>query len=124
LCRFFSYFHSFSHFISFLFFLEAAVKNQKENPPAFTPQTPFCGREISRGKAKNQNPQKKDFRFAESILKPYHLPDSLRAESRKKCSHPFRRNWSRANQKSGEHFFAGHASGASGGGVDSFVQRF
>jgi len=28
------------------------------------------------------------------------------------------------NQKSGEHFFAGHASGASGGGADSFVQRF
>ncbi|OIO34225.1 MAG: hypothetical protein AUJ18_02100 [Candidatus Hydrogenedentes bacterium CG1_02_42_14] len=43
MCRFFSYFHSFSHFISFLFFLEA-VKNQKENPPAFIPQTPFCGR--------------------------------------------------------------------------------
>src|SRR3989344_3887625 len=35
-----------------------------------------------------------------------------------------RKNWSRAKQKSGEHFFAGHASGASGGGADSFVSDF
>jgi len=40
-----------------------------------------------------------------------------------KFSFAFRRkNPARANQKNGEHFFAGHASGASGGGADSFVQ--
>ncbi len=51
-------------------------------------------------------------------MKPHHLPEELRAESRKKCSRPFRRKIRPSlNQKSGEHFFAGHASGASGGGA-------
>jgi len=36
---------------------------QGKNPPAFIPQTPFCGREISRGKAKNPFPQKNRFSF-------------------------------------------------------------
>ena|SRR3989344_5152322 len=57
---------------------------QGKNPPAFIPQTPFCGREISRGKAKNPFPQKTDFRFAESILKPHALPEYLEGRTPKK----------------------------------------
>src|SRR3990167_5188438 len=74
-------------------------------------------KKISRGFAKSFPPEN-SFGKTESALKPHHLPEALRAESRKKCSHPFRRkNQSRANPKSKEHFFAGHASGASGGGA-------
>src|SRR3989344_5633189 len=59
--------------------------------------------------------------FPQKIVRieaPPHCPNTWRAEPQKeKCPFLFRRNWSRANPKSGEHFFAGHASGASGGGA-------
>src|SRR3989344_702914 len=88
------------------------------NPARIPPQTPPAGGKSVEAKRKILFPRKKLFRFAESVLKPHHLPEALRAESRKKCSHPFRRkNRCAPNQKSGEHFFAGHASGASGGGA-------
>jgi hypothetical protein len=38
--------------------LAAAEKIRSEIPPAFIPQTPFCGREISRGFAKSKSPEK------------------------------------------------------------------
>ena len=79
-----------------------------QDPPAFIPQTPFCGREISRGKAENPfSPEKLFFRFAESIFKPRHTARiSLRAEPQRKMSFPFsEKNRARANPKCKEHFF-------------------
>ena len=49
---------------------------------------PSCGREISRGKAKNPFPRKTVFRFAESVLKPHALPEYLEGRTPKE-KHPF-----------------------------------
>src|SRR3989338_1768087 len=61
------------HFFFFLFFLNPLPRRffKNKNPPAFIPQTPFCGREISRGFAKIQSPEN-SFRKTESELKPRH----------------------------------------------------
>ncbi|OHA92935.1 MAG: hypothetical protein A2W51_00815 [Candidatus Zambryskibacteria bacterium RIFCSPHIGHO2_02_39_10] len=84
-----NHFHSFSHFISFLFFLEA-VKNQKENPPAFIPQTPFCGRENLDSVLRKSISPENSFRKTESELKPRHTARiSLWAEPQRKMSFPF-----------------------------------
>src|SRR3989344_1849640 len=54
------------------------------------PPAPSCGRYKSRGKAKNPFPQKKDFRFAESALKPHALPEYLEGRTpKRKMSFPF-----------------------------------
>jgi len=54
----------------------------------------------------NPNPQKNSFGKTESALVPPHCPNTWRAEPQKeKCPFLFRRNWSRANPKSKEHFF-------------------
>ena len=60
--------------------------NWESRPHSFP--DPSCGREISRGKAKNPFPQKKDFRFAESVLKPHALPEYLEGRTPKE-KHPF-----------------------------------
>jgi len=101
------------YFIIFSGFLEV-TKNSKSFPPAFIPQTPFCGRnpnpnspeKISLGFAKSF-PQKKDFRFTESAFRLATLPEYLEGRTPKKKNvlsflekiHP------RANQKSKGHFF-------------------
>src|SRR3989338_9836615 len=77
-------------------------------PPAFVPQTTFCGREISRDKAENPfSPEKSFFRFAESVLKPRHTARILGGQNPKKKNvlSFFRKNRARANPKSKEHFF-------------------
>src|SRR3989344_1140203 len=72
-----------------LFFPYFLMKVRKffENgsPLAFIPQTPFCGREISRGKAENPFfPEKLFFRFVESVLKPRHTARILGGQNPKK----------------------------------------
>ena len=75
-------------------------------PARIPPQTPPAGGKRVEAKRKIKIPRKKDFRFAESALKPHHLPDSLRAESRRKMSFPFLEKISPPpNQKCKEHFF-------------------
>jgi len=55
------------------------------SPPAFIPQTPFCGRYKSRGKTENPfSPEKLFFRFTESILKPSHTARILGGQNPKK----------------------------------------
>ena len=66
----------------------AAEKIRKRNPARIPPQTPFCGREISRGKARNPFPQKNSFGKTESALKPHALPEYLEGRTPKE-KHPF-----------------------------------
>ena len=92
--------------------LAAAKKSESEIPPAFIPQTPFCGREISRGFAKSFPPEN-SFRKTESELKPRHTARILGGQNPKeKCPFLFQKNQSRANPKSKEHFSLGLPSGA------------
>ena len=80
---------------------------------------------MSRGKAKNQNPQKKRFSLCRVRIEAPPPARFIEGRVPQKMFSSFqKKKWSRANPKSGEHFFAGHASGASGGGVDSFAHRF
>jgi len=78
-----------------LFFPYFLMKVRKffENgsPLAFIPQTPFCGREKSRGKTENPfSPEKLFFRFAKSILKPSHTARDLEGRTpKRKMSFPF-----------------------------------
>jgi len=86
------------------FFISPPQKNpQTKSRPHSFPRPLSAGGKFSLGFAKSKSPEN-SFGKTESALKPHHLPDSLRAGSRKKCSHPFRKNCSRANQKSGEPF--------------------
>ena len=70
--------------------------------------------EKSRGKAEILFPRKYAFRFAESELKPRHTARILGGQNPKKKNvlSIFRKNWSRANPKSKEHFSLGLPSGA------------
>ena len=64
-------------------------------------------KKISRGKAKNPFPRKKEFRFASSALKPHALPEYLEGRTPKE-KHPFlfqEKIHPRENQRSKEHFF-------------------
>ena len=58
-----------------------------ESRPHSSPD-PSCGRKISQGKTKNPFPQKTDFRFTESALKPHALPEYLEGRTPKE-KHPF-----------------------------------
>src|SRR3989344_3236480 len=66
---------------------------------------------------------KNSFRKTESALVPPPAQKLIGQNTKEKCPFLFRRNWSRANPKSKEHFslvFAEALRG--GGGTDSFVQ--
>src|SRR3989344_1863814 len=79
---------------------------QGKNPPAFIPQTPFCGREISRGFAKSFSPEN-SFRKTESELKPRHTVRILGGQNHKKKNvlSILEKIAAAQNQKSKEHFF-------------------
>jgi len=67
----------------------AAEKIQSEIPPAFIPQTPFCGRQISRGFAKSFPPEN-SFGKTESAFRPATLPEYLEGRTPKeKTPFPF-----------------------------------
>jgi len=62
--------------------------------------------------------KKKGGEFLPASRKPCRLSNVLGKDPAEKCSYPFRRkNQARAKSESREHFSAGHASGASGGGA-------
>src|SRR3989338_9211153 len=80
------------YFLSVLFALQKMnpVVGEKANPkPArIPPQTPPAGRKPVEAKRKILSPRKKDFRFAESVLKPHALPEYLEGRTPKE-KHPF-----------------------------------
>src|SRR3989338_2882043 len=66
---------------------------------------------------------KNSFRKTESALVPPPAQKLLGQSTKEKCPFLFRRNWSRANQKSKEHFYLVSAEALrGGGGADSSVQ--
>src|SRR3989338_9793241 len=58
------------------------------NPARIPPQTPPAGGKSAEAKRKILSPRKKDFRFAESALKPHALPEYLEGRTPKE-KHPF-----------------------------------
>ncbi len=67
---------------------EIFPKKQIGNPARIPPQTPPAGGTRAEAKRKIQIPRKKDFRFAESVLKPHVLPEYLKGRTPKE-KHPF-----------------------------------
>ena len=63
-------------------------KKRIGNPARIPPQTPPAGGKSVEAKRKIQIPRKKDFRFAESVLKPHALPEYLEGRTPKE-KHPF-----------------------------------
>ena len=66
----------------------ATEKIKKRIPARIPPQTPPAGGKRAEAKRKNISPTKKDFRFAESALKPHALPEYLEGRTPKE-KHPF-----------------------------------
>ncbi len=56
---------------------ESFPKKRNWNPARIPPQTPPAGGNSAEAKRKILFPRKKDFRFAESVLKPHALPEYL-----------------------------------------------
>jgi hypothetical protein len=93
------------------------------NPARIPPQTPPAGGKSVETKRKILFPRKTDFRFAESALVPPPARILGGQNTKEKCPFLFRKNWSRANPKSKEHFSLVSAEALrGGGGADSFVQ--
>jgi hypothetical protein len=72
-------------------FLNLAVefpKTPSPKPARIPPQTPPAGGKSAEAKRKILSPRKKDFRFAESVLKPHALPEYLEGRTPKE-KHPF-----------------------------------
>ena len=63
-------------------------KKRIGNPARIPPQTPPAGGKSAEAKRKILSPRKKDFRFAESVLKPHALPEYLEGRTPKE-KHPF-----------------------------------
>ena len=63
-------------------------KGKVQNPARIPPQTPPAGGNSAEAKRKIIFPRKKDFRFAESVLKPHALPEYLEGRTPKE-KHPF-----------------------------------
>jgi len=63
-------------------------KTPNPNPARIPPQTPPAGGKSVEAKRKILSPRKKDFRFAESILKPHALPRNFLGRTPKE-KHPF-----------------------------------
>ena len=76
--------------MTFLYLI--AAKNSREKgipkPARIPPQTPPAGGKSAEAKRKILSPRKKDFRFAESVLKPHALPEYLEGRTPKE-KHPF-----------------------------------
>ena len=71
------------------FFVSANFpKNPSPKPARIPPQTPPAGGKSAEAKRKIRSPRKKDFRFAESALKPHALPEYLEGRTPKE-KHPF-----------------------------------
>jgi hypothetical protein len=69
--------------------LAANFKKELEaNPARIPPQTPPAGGKSAEAKRKILSPRKKDFRFAESVLKPHALPRNFLGITPKE-KHPF-----------------------------------
>ncbi len=71
-----------------LFVAENFPKKRIQNPARIPPQTPPAGGKSAEAKRKILSPRKKDFRFAESVLKPHALPEYLEGRTPKE-KHPF-----------------------------------
>ena len=63
-------------------------KKRIGNSARIPPQTPPAGGKSAEAKRKIKIPRKKDFRFAESVLKPHALPEYLEGRTPKE-EHPF-----------------------------------
>jgi len=63
-------------------------KTPSPKPARIPPQTPPAGGKSAEAKRKILFPRKTDFRFAESVLKPYALPEYLEGRTPKE-KHPF-----------------------------------
>ncbi len=72
----------------FSFVGENFPKKEIQNPARIPPQTPPAGGKSAEAKRKILSPRKKDFRFAESALKPHALPEYLEGRTPKE-KHPF-----------------------------------
>ena len=71
------------------FFVAAEFpKTPSPKPARIPPQTPPAGGKSAEAKRKILPPRKKDFRFAESVLKPHALPEYLEGRTPKE-KHPF-----------------------------------
>jgi len=70
-----------------LFYRRKKIGNVSR-PHSF-PRPLSAGGKSAEAKRKILFPRKKDFRFAESVLKPHHLLEELEAESRKKMFSSF-----------------------------------
>ena len=92
-------------------------------PPAFLPRPLLRAGNQSRQSEKSKSPEKTDFRFAESELKPRHLPEYLEGKTPKKnVLSIFRKNRVRANPNSKRHFSLVSAEALrGGGGASSFA---
>src|SRR3989338_2493083 len=77
-----------SAFHSFLNGAKSFPKELEANPARIPPQTPPAGGKSAEAKRKILSPRKKDFRFAESALKPHALPRNFLGRTPKE-KHPF-----------------------------------
>ncbi len=96
-------------------------KNEIRNPARIPPQTPPAGGKSAEAKRKILSPRKLVFSLCRVRIEAQ--PPARRIEGRdpqKNVLFHLEEKIGRAqNQKSGEHFSVGHASGASGGWADS-----
>ena len=75
--------------MSGFFFWNRRKKIGNVSRPHSFPRPLSAGGKSAEAKRKILFPRKKDFRFAESVLKPHHLLEELEAESRKKMFSSF-----------------------------------
>src|SRR3989344_9050763 len=77
------------------------------NPPAFIPQTPFCGRENSVSVLPNPNPQKNSLAKPSPHFAPPHCPNIFTGRTpKRKMSFPFSEKiHPREKENCKEHFF-------------------
>ncbi len=98
--------------MTFLYLIVAKNSREKRigNPARIPPQTPPAGGKSAEAKRKILFPQKTDFRFAESVLKPHALPEYLEGRTPKKnVLSIFKKKFTPAKSKKQETFFFGVA---------------
>jgi hypothetical protein len=111
-----------STFHSFLNAADFFPKTPSPNPARIPPQTPPAG-----GKSAEAGRIRNPRQIVSPCLVRIEAPPPARIlggqNTKEKCPFLFRRNWSRANPKSKEHFSLVSAEALrGGGGADSFVQ--
>ena len=108
-------------FIGDIFLKSGEIPSPKSRP--HSSPDPSCGRDRSRGKAENPNPQKNRFSLCRVRIEPRHLPEYLEGRTPKKnVLSFFRKNRARANPKSKRHFSLVSAEALrGGGGASSFA---